>query len=152
MLGPRTSDVNVQVGRLVTRRRNGGASPSGPLATRISRTYDAINQTWAQVPAFGAYSLVSATRCYNRSTMRPDREIPQRELRNEITEVLRQVAAGQRLRVTVRGRPVADLVPVSEARRFVSRSDFEPIIVDDPLDPRFVDDVHAAVGSTVDEL
>jgi len=84
--------------------------------------------------------------------MRPDREIPQRELRNEITEVLKQVAAGQRLRVTVRGRPVADLVPVSEDRRFVSRSEFERIIVDDPLDPGFVDDVHAALGSTVDEL
>ena len=84
--------------------------------------------------------------------MNPDREIPQRELRNEITEVLRQVAGGQRLRVTVRGRPVADLVPVSEARWFVSRSEFERIIVDDPLDPGFVDDVHAALDSTVDGL
>lgn len=84
--------------------------------------------------------------------VRPDREIPQRELRNDVAEVLRQVAAGRSVRVTVRGRPVADLVPISEARRFVSRSEFESILIEDPLDPGFVDDVHGALGSTVDEL
>jgi prevent-host-death family protein len=41
------------------------------------------------------------------------REIPQRELRNSVSDVLRQVEAGASLRVTVRGRPVADLVPVA---------------------------------------
>jgi len=124
-----------------------GSSPDGATAGLASP-----GPSRRRSPRSGPNSLVSATRCYNRSTMRPDREIPQRELRNEITEVLRQVAAGQRLRVTVRGRPVADLVPVSEDRRFVSRSEFERIIVDDPLDPGFVEDVHAALGSTVDEL
>jgi prevent-host-death family protein len=83
---------------------------------------------------------------------RPSREIPQRELRNDITEVLREVESGRRLRVTVRGRPVADLVPVSEARPFVSRSEFESILVDAPLDPDFEEDVGAALGSTIDEL
>ncbi len=84
--------------------------------------------------------------------MRPYEEIPQRDLRNEVSKVLKQVAAGRRLRVTVRGRPVADLVPVSEARMFVPRSEFEPILLQDPLDPGFADDIHAALGSTVDEL
>jgi prevent-host-death family protein len=84
--------------------------------------------------------------------VRPDREIPQRELRNDIAEVLREVAAGRTLRVTVRGRPVADLVPLSESRQFVPRSEFEPILVHDSLDPGFALDVHAALGSTVDEL
>ena len=83
---------------------------------------------------------------------RPDREIPQRELRNDVAEVLREVASGRRLRVTVRGRPVADLVPVAVERQFVSRSDLETILAEDPLDPGFVDDVRAALGSTVDEL
>lgn len=83
---------------------------------------------------------------------RPDREIPQRELRNDIGRVLKQVAAGKSLRVTVRGRPVADLVPVSQGRRFVSRSDFESILSEAPLDPAFVDDVNAVLASTVDEL
>jgi prevent-host-death family protein len=82
----------------------------------------------------------------------PHREIPQRELRNDVAEVLREVAAGRTLRVTVRGRPVADLVPVSETRRFVVRSELESILVEDPLDTGFVDDVHGALRSTVDEL
>jgi prevent-host-death family protein len=83
---------------------------------------------------------------------RPDREIPQRELRNDIAEVLREVASGRSIRVTVRGRPVADLVPISEGRPFVSRSEFESILIEDPLDAEFVHQVHAALASTVDEL
>ena len=82
----------------------------------------------------------------------PDRVIPQRELRNDVAEVLRDVAAGRTVRITVRGRPVADLVPVSEARQFVPRSEFEPILTDDSLDPSFMRDVQAALGSTIDEL
>jgi prevent-host-death family protein len=82
----------------------------------------------------------------------PDQEIPQRELRNDIASVLKRVAGGQRLRVTVRGRPVADLVPVSEARRFASRSEFGPILLEEPLDRRFQEDVRTALGGTVDEL
>lgn len=83
---------------------------------------------------------------------RPDRQIAQRELRNDIAEVLREVASGRTLRVTVRGRPVADLVPVAEARQFVGRSDLLSIIESDPLDAGFSDDVHAVLGSTVAEL
>jgi prevent-host-death family protein len=82
----------------------------------------------------------------------PDQEIPQRELRNDIAKVLKRVAGGQRLRVTVRGRPVADLVPVSEARRFAARSEFGAILLEEPLDRRFQEDVRTALGGTVDEL
>jgi prevent-host-death family protein len=84
--------------------------------------------------------------------VKPDRVIPQRELRNDVAEVLREVAAGRSVRITVRGRPVADRVPVSEARSFVARAEFGPILIEDPLDPGFVRDVHAALGSLVDEL
>jgi prevent-host-death family protein len=82
----------------------------------------------------------------------PEREIPQRELRNDITRVLREVAEGKSVRVTVKGRPVADLVPVSQARRFVPRADFEAILRESPLDRDFAKDVHAILSSTVDEL
>jgi prevent-host-death family protein len=82
----------------------------------------------------------------------PEQEIPQRELRNDIANVLKRVARGQRLRVTVRGRPVADLVPVSEARRFVPRSEFGAILLEDPLDRGFQEDVRTALGGTVDEI
>lgn len=40
-------------------------------------------------------------------------DIPARELRNDVSSVLRRVEAGERLRVTVSGRPVAELVPLS---------------------------------------
>lgn len=39
-------------------------------------------------------------------------DVPARELRNDISAVLRRVERGERLRVTVSGRPVAELVPL----------------------------------------
>lgn len=42
--------------------------------------------------------------------------IPQKELRNQIGEVLRRVEAGESLIVTVSGRPVAELSPVRRHR------------------------------------
>ena len=41
-------------------------------------------------------------------------DIPVRELRNNVSQVLRRVEAGERLRITVSGRPVAALVPLSD--------------------------------------
>ena len=46
-----------------------------------------------------------------------DRSIPQRELRNNISDVLRAAEAGQTFTVTVRGRPVARLVPPGHPER-----------------------------------
>ena len=84
--------------------------------------------------------------------MNDDREIPQRELRNDVAGVLRKVAAGERIRVTVRGRPVAELVPIARTRRFVPRSEIEALIADFPLDARFAEDVRAALSATTDEM
>ncbi len=81
-----------------------------------------------------------------------DRVLPQRELRNEIGRVLREVAEGARFRVTVRGRPMADLVPVTEARMFVGRAEVERIIRAAPLDATFLEDMGETVGATIDEL
>jgi len=41
-------------------------------------------------------------------------EIPQRDLRNRTAELLRRVEAGERLRITVHGHPVADLGPIED--------------------------------------
>ncbi len=51
-------------------------------------------------------------------------EIPQRQLRNDVGAVLRRVEAGETLRVTVHGRPVAELSPLRERGRTVSRARF----------------------------
>ncbi len=42
--------------------------------------------------------------------------IPQKELRNQVGEVLRRVEAGETLTITVAGRPVAELSPVRKNR------------------------------------
>lgn len=47
--------------------------------------------------------------------------IPQKELRNQVGEVLRRVEAGETLTVTVSGRPVAELSPAAR-RRWVTGS------------------------------
>jgi prevent-host-death family protein len=44
-------------------------------------------------------------------------DVPARELRNDVSAVLRRVEAGERLRVTVSGRPVAELVPLPKRPR-----------------------------------
>ena len=46
-------------------------------------------------------------------------DVPQRQLRNNTAELLRRVEAGERLRITVHGHPVAELVPLERAEPFV---------------------------------
>jgi prevent-host-death family protein len=41
-------------------------------------------------------------------------DVPQRELRNRTADLLRRVEAGERLRITVHGHPVAELVPIKK--------------------------------------
>ena len=43
------------------------------------------------------------------------REIGVRELKQSLSETLRAVARGQQVRVTLRGRPLADIVPAGAA-------------------------------------
>jgi prevent-host-death family protein len=42
--------------------------------------------------------------------------IPQKELRNNVGEVLRRAEAGEEITITVAGRPVAQLGPVMQKR------------------------------------
>jgi prevent-host-death family protein len=44
-------------------------------------------------------------------------DIPARDLRNDVSAVLRCVESGERLRVTVNGRPVAELIPLPRRAR-----------------------------------
>lgn len=70
----------------------------------------------------------AATRLLPCSPMATD--VPQRELRNRTADLLRRVEAGERLRITVHGHPVAELVPIEEERyprRFVPMKKFEEL-------------------------
>jgi prevent-host-death family protein len=55
--------------------------------------------------------------------------IAQRELRNDNAQVIDAVAAGEDFVITRNGTPIAELKPVSQARRqFVSRGDVEKLM------------------------
>ena len=45
------------------------------------------------------------------------REIGVRELKQSLSETLRAVGRGEPVRVTLRGRPLADIVPAGSCRR-----------------------------------
>lgn len=78
------------------------------------------------------------------------RSIPQRELRNDIARILREVDAGESFEVTVGGRPVAQIVPIPTRRTWVRWEDVEKILTESPLDRDFLRDVDEALDQTVD--
>lgn len=75
-----------------------------------------------------------------------DRTIPQRELRNNIAAVLRAAEAGETFTVTVRGRPVARVVPPGAPDRPRVDVDRETIrgIFALPIDEELAADLDAA--------
>lgn len=52
--------------------------------------------------------------------------IPQKELRNNIGEVLRRAEAGERITITVSGRPVAELGPTRK-RQWVDTAELHEL-------------------------
>lgn len=72
------------------------------------------------------------------------RTIPQRELRNDIAAILREAEAGTEFTVTVRGRPVAKVVPIEESprpRRYVDRETLLTIFRESPVDENWAADL-----------
>lgn len=67
--------------------------------------------------------------------------IPQRELRNNVSEVLRRAERGERFTITVDGRPVAELGPHSQPTRFASGAQLARILSDTPVDSDWADDL-----------
>lgn len=84
--------------------------------------------------------------------MAAPRQIPQRELRNRISEVLREVEAGAELRITVHGRPVADLVPVRDPQTFLPWERVAQLLRETPVDDDFGKDVDDALAERIDVL
>ena len=67
--------------------------------------------------------------------------IPQRELRNNISEILRRAESGEHLIVTVDGRPVAQLGPLTGPGRLAPAAALGPILADTPVDARWSGDL-----------
>jgi prevent-host-death family protein len=80
------------------------------------------------------------------------RSISDRELRRDLTRILRDVQDGETIEVTVDGRPVARLVPIVRRRTGVPREQLEEMLRNAPLDAGFQRDLDDAVGQTIDEL
>lgn len=72
-----------------------------------------------------------------------DRVIPQRELRNDVAAILRAAEAGETFTVTVRGRPVARLVPPEGPRRFVAWGAVVDAMRDSPVDEDWLTELRA---------
>lgn len=60
--------------------------------------------------------------------------IPQRELRNNVADVLRRAEAGERLTITVGGRPVAELGPLSGRVKPAEAAELTAMLRDAPVD------------------
>jgi prevent-host-death family protein len=67
--------------------------------------------------------------------------IPQRELRNNVSDVLRRAEAGERFTITVSGRPVAELGPPARKTRGASFADLWQVLKDTPVDPQWAEDL-----------
>jgi prevent-host-death family protein len=77
-------------------------------------------------------------------------EISVRQLRNYTADVLRRVEAGERLRVTVDRRPVAELVPLPSRSTWVPRQRLVESLVQ--ADAQLRDDLDQALPDRVDRL
>ncbi len=67
--------------------------------------------------------------------------IPQRELRNNVSEVLRRAEGGERLTITVDGRPVAQLGPLTTPHRLAGPEQLRRILADNPVDSEWTEDL-----------
>lgn len=79
-------------------------------------------------------------------------DIPLRDLRNNPSAVLRRVERGERLRVTVDRRPVAELVPLARRERWVPVERAWPGLVEARADAALRDELRDALAGTTDEL
>jgi prevent-host-death family protein len=82
------------------------------------------------------------------ATMADVATIPQKELRNQVGEVLRRAEAGERFTITVSGRPVAELGPV-RARQWVPRAQLVELWATPP-DPTLDRDLEMLGGRLTD--
>lgn len=79
--------------------------------------------------------------------------IASRDLRNHTAAVLKQVAAGTDVTVTVRGEPVAVITRPRQSRRSgVPKDELLELLAEQALDPTLADDLAWITEGTTDDL
>lgn len=77
---------------------------------------------------------------------------PSRELHNNVSGVLRRVESGERPRVTVNERPVAELIPLSRRQQTMRWEEFERHFDDARADPGLTGDLAELLPDTTDDV
>jgi prevent-host-death family protein len=77
-------------------------------------------------------------------------DIPARDLRNNVSGILRRAEAGERLRVTARGRPVAEIGPLPSRPRMISWEAFIAASEEWRADPKLAQDLARLLSDTTD--
>lgn len=78
--------------------------------------------------------------------------VASRELRNNTRDLLERVASGERITITVRGRPVAELTPVVQRPQWMPREGFVREVLSQQADAGLGDDLVALSNETTDDL
>ena len=79
-------------------------------------------------------------------------DVPARDLRNDVSAVLRRVEAGEHLRVTISGRPVAELVPLPKRPRSIPWDAFIQTSERWRADPGLTKELADLLPGTTDDL
>jgi len=75
-----------------------------------------------------------------------------RELRNDTARVINALRAGERITLTVRGEPIADIVPHGARSRWLSGESLREQLAHRSADPGLHDDLAELVGETLADL
>jgi prevent-host-death family protein len=80
-------------------------------------------------------------------------QVPSRELRNDTAGVIRRVQDGTTLIITVNGRPMAQLMPVTGSRRsWISRQELSRRLLMAQADKGLREDLARLAAETTDDL
>ncbi|MBW4042915.1 MAG: type II toxin-antitoxin system prevent-host-death family antitoxin [Acidobacteria bacterium] len=79
--------------------------------------------------------------------------VASRDLRNHTADVLRTVAGGTAVTVTVNGSPVAEIRPIRSGRpRFLTKADLVEIVARHQADAGLTSELQHLAGETTDDL
>jgi prevent-host-death family protein len=79
-------------------------------------------------------------------------DVPARDLRNRVSQILRRVQAGERLRITVSGRPVAELTPLGRKPGSMTAAEFWHALSRAQADAQLGGDLRSALPDSTDDV